>query len=80
MMLSERLNILFTLLQCNNTEIARYAGCSPSHISRFRSGARNPKERGRAVKKIAEAIYRYASEENMLSEYLHHLFRLLPVT
>ncbi|MBQ8969686.1 MAG: hypothetical protein IJ073_00015 [Lachnospiraceae bacterium] len=67
-MLSERLNSLFTLLQCNNTEIAGYAGCSPSHISRFRTGSRNPRERGRAVEKITTALYRYAAAEKLLPE------------
>ena len=32
-MLSERITAIFTLLHCNNTEIARYAGCSSGNIS-----------------------------------------------
>lgn len=67
-MFSERLNSLFTLLQCSNTEIAGYAGCSPSHISRFRTGSRIPGERGRAVEKITTALYQYAVAENLLPE------------
>lgn len=65
-MLSDRLTELFSLLQCSNTDIARYAGCSPSNISRMRSGARDPKHGGAAVRRLAEGVCRYADHENML--------------
>ena len=36
-MLSERISAIFTLLHCNNTEIARYAGCSSGNISKLKT-------------------------------------------
>ena len=65
-MFSERLDKLFDILQCTNTDIAGHAGCSPSNISRMKSGKRVPAANGRAVMNLAEGIYRYADYENML--------------
>ncbi len=65
-MLSQRLTKLFSLLQCSNTEIARYVGCSPSNVSRLKSGGREPKASSRTVARLAGGIYRYADYENML--------------
>ena len=65
-MLSDRITELFRLLQCSNTLIARYAGCSPSNISRLKSGLTRPKTGSRAALRLAEGIYRYADYENML--------------
>lgn len=65
-MLSERINELFDLLQCTNSDIARFADCSPSNISRLKSGARQPKSGNRSVTRLARGIYRYADYENML--------------
>ena len=58
-MLSERITKLFRLLQCTNTDIAKYAGCSPSNISRMKSGGRAPSPDGRAVLHLAEGIFRW---------------------
>ena len=66
-MLSERITRLFQLLQCSNTEIARYAGCSPSNISRLKSGTREPGSGSRTVLRLVEGVVRYADYENMLS-------------
>lgn len=65
-MLSERLTKLFTLLQCSNTDIARYIGCSPSNVSRLKSGGREPSPSSRTVARLADGIYRYADYENLL--------------
>lgn len=65
-MLSDRITELFRLLQCGNTEIARFAGCSPSNISRLKRGLTRPKPGSRAALRLVEGIYRYADYENML--------------
>ena len=65
-MLAERLSELFLLLQCSNSDIARFADCSPSNISRLKSGTREPDPGSRAIARLARGIYRYADYENML--------------
>ena len=65
-MLSERLTELFLLLQCTNSDIARFADCSPSNISRLKSGTREPSPNSRSIARLTEGIYRYADYENML--------------
>lgn len=65
-MLSRRIADLFRLLQCGNTDIARYAHCSPSLISRLKSGLSEPGRSSRSVLRLAEGVYRYADYENML--------------
>ena len=66
-MLSDRITTLFHILQCSNTDISRFAGCSPSNISRLKSGTRELGPESRSVQRLAEGIYRYADYENMLS-------------
>lgn len=65
-MLSDRITALFTLLQCSNTEIARYAGCTPSAISRLKSGARCPAPASRPVQRLTDGVLRYAEAEELL--------------
>ena len=65
-MLSERITALFSLLQCSNTEIARYAGCSPGNISKLKTGNREPKPTSRSILALAEGVYGYADYENLL--------------
>ena len=65
-MLSERISALFTLLHCNNTEIARYAGCSSGNISKLKTGRRAPKSSSPAIASLVSGIYGYADYENML--------------
>ncbi len=65
-MLSDRINALFELLQCNNTEIARYAGCSSGNISKLKTGNRAPKPSSRSVASLAEGVYGYSDYENLL--------------
>ena len=66
-MLSERIEILYRLLQCNNTEIARFAGCTSGNISRLKSGSRCPAPRSRTISLLVNGIYGYADYENMLA-------------
>ena len=65
-MLSDRITALFTLLGCNNTDIARYAGCSSGNISKLKTGNRIPKHGSRSIRVLAEGVYGYADYENML--------------
>ena len=65
-MLSDRITTLFALLQCNNTEIAHYAGCSSGNISKLKTGNREPKPTSRSIAALAEGVYGYADYENLL--------------
>lgn len=65
-MVSERVIALFSLLQCNNTDIARYAGCSSANISKLKTGYREPKPTSPTVRLLANGVYGYADYENML--------------
>ncbi len=65
-MLSDKITSLFSLLQCNNTDIARHAGCSSSNISHLRTGNREPKPESRTISVFVEGVYRYADYENLL--------------
>lgn len=65
-MLSERINALFTLLRCNNTDIARYAGCSSGNISKLKTGRRAPKSSSPAIASLVRGVYGYADYENLL--------------
>lgn len=65
-MLTERIAALYALLQCNNTDIAHYAGCSPGNISRLKSGLRAPGPESRTIAVFAEGVYGYADYENLL--------------
>jgi len=65
-MLADRIEILYRLLQCNNTEIARFAGCTSGNISRLKSGSRCPAPRSRTITLFVNGIYGYADYENML--------------
>ena len=65
-MLKDRISTLFALLQCSNSDIARYAGCAQSNISRLRSGTRTPKANSRPTAKLTEGVYLYAENEALL--------------
>ncbi len=65
-MLSERINALYALLKCNNTDIARFAGCSTGNISRLKTGNRVPAPGSRSIAVFAEGVYGYSDYENML--------------
>ncbi|MCQ4808023.1 hypothetical protein NE626_14600 [Intestinimonas massiliensis] len=65
-MLSDRITALFALLQCNNTQIARFAGCSSGNISKLKTGNRVPKPTSRSITSFVNGVYGYADYENML--------------
>ena len=64
-MLSERITELFGLLQCTNSDIARFVNCSPSNISRLKSGSRERAPGRRTISRLVRGIYQYADYENM---------------
>ena len=67
-MLSERITALYALLQCNNTEIARFAGCSSGNISKLKTGNRTPEPSSRSIAAFTAGVYGYADYENLLPE------------
>lgn len=66
-MLNHKLRELFYLLGATSAEIARYAGCSPSGISRLGAGTRVPKTTGPTVHKLLNGIYLFARDRNELA-------------
>lgn len=67
-MVSERINVLFKILGCGNTEIARFAGCSSGNISKLKTGNREPLPTSRSIVSFANGVYGYADYENLLPE------------
>ena len=65
-MLSDRIATLFSLLQCTNTDIARFAGCSSGNISKLKTGNRKPAPASRSIQSLVHGIYAYADYENLL--------------
>ena len=65
-MYTDRLNSLFQTLQATNLEIASYAGCDRSNISRLRSGSRIPKPTGVAAERVAQGLVTWAAQHDML--------------
>ena len=66
-MLSQRLDTLIRELGTNNSEVAACAGFDRTNISRFRSGSRLPKASSSSARRLAEGLYRYASEHDGLN-------------
>ncbi len=62
-LLTQRIKVLRTVLGWSNTDIARIADCSPSHISKICTGKRVLKEGGEAALQFAQAIVSFAQEE-----------------
>ncbi len=67
-MFNERLRFLYQTFHLNNTEIAKHAGCSPSHISRIYSGARVPSIENRSLARLVDGIYSFAVDHNIIDE------------
>lgn len=65
-MFTQNVQQLFKMFNCTNTEIAHYAGCNPSHISRMRTGARIPSANDRSIIRLIEGFYGYADNHNFL--------------
>lgn len=59
--LQKNLKTVIGIMGCTNTDIAAYAGCSASNISRIRSGSRTYSKDSKTVKCLVAGIYEYAS-------------------
>lgn len=66
-MISDRIETLFTLLKCNNTDIAHWAGCTPGNISKLKRGHRIPRPASQSISTFAGGVYGYADYENLLT-------------
>lgn len=65
-MLKERINQLFDILDAGTNDIAAYAKCDPSAISRLKSGARTPGSQSPAISKLIDGMVQYAIENDKL--------------
>lgn len=65
-MLSEKVSLLFEYLGCSNSDVARFAECSPSLISRLRTGSRTPKPQSPSVMLLCEGVYSFADKSNRI--------------
>lgn len=65
-MRKEKIDILFELLNCTNSDLARLLGCAPSSISRVHSGSRHYTPSSRPMLRFAEGVYLYARNHNAL--------------
>ena len=64
MKFSEKLNRYLEDLGCSANKLAEISGIPKYTISRYRNGARTPKEGGKTVKKIADGILRIAAKQS----------------
>ena len=65
-MLAQRLNEIITLLGASTTDLAGFAGCTTSNISRIRSGARIPRQGGIAAERLINGLYLLADDRGQL--------------
>lgn len=68
LLFQERIKELFDTLNASNQEIARCADCTPSSISRLRSGARKPSPQSPTVDKLVTGVIHYATLHGKMSE------------
>lgn len=61
----EKLNAIFTLLNCSNSKIAKASGIDSSLVSRFRTGARVPRVNSSQFLKLCDGILSYAMENSL---------------
>ena len=65
-MLAQRLNEIITLLGASTSDLAGFADCTASNISRIRSGARIPRQGGIAAERLIHGIYLLADDRGQL--------------
>lgn len=65
-MFSDKVNLIFNKLGATSTDIARFARCNSSNISRLRAGTRVPKSTSPTVTKLIDGIYLFADSMNTL--------------
>ena len=66
-MFAEQLNLLVSVLNANNTELARFVRCDRSNISRMRSGARVPRRAGVTTEKLVRGLCLLADDRELMS-------------
>ena len=67
---TERLNELFECLDATSTEIAKFAGCDRSLISRIKSGNRTPKPSSNSTEKLINGIFMFADDKNVIGKLI----------
>ena len=60
-MFSDRVTELLDALQASNQEVSRCADCTPSNISRLKSGARKPDPLSPTIDKLINGVIHYAT-------------------
>ena len=64
-MFCKRLNEYMDMLGCSGKEFAEYSGMSEATVSRYKSGAREPKANSDDMKKLCRGIYAAASAKGI---------------
>ena len=59
-MFSDRLNAIMRALGASSSDLARFAGCDRSNVSRMCSGARVPRREGESLQRLTRGIFAYA--------------------
>ena len=67
-MFQDRLKDVMRKLDCSVSEVAKYADCDKSNISRMVSGARVPLKDGKAMHKLIDGLYLLADEKNKIED------------
>lgn len=68
MSFTEKCNLIFHVLDCSNADIARSGGIDPSLISRFRTGARQPRATSSQFVGFCKGVISYAQEKGLLEK------------
>ena len=72
-MLQEKINHLFNILNVGTNDIAVYAKCNPSTISRLRTGSRVPNSHSSSINKLIDGMVQYATENDKLQFLMHEV-------
>ena len=70
----ERVNKLFEALGATSTEIARFAGCDRSLVSRLKNGGRIPKPSSVSTAKLINGIFLFADDKNLTKKLAEAVF------
>lgn len=63
---AKKLDWLLRYMACPNVRLAEICGYDPSYISHIRSGKRRLRSGSQSIGRIAEGLYQYADNENLL--------------
>lgn len=67
-MITERIALIFRVLGCSSSDVARFAGCSPSYISLLRSGKRALNPESPSTKLLSRGIFKFAESYSLLDK------------